>query len=139
VFWRNERYEILREDYSVIEAGRARLSYGALRRRSEIHFYRRDRLVFFLHGDEVTSYSINIFPASHDEHGFDLTVTGMLTIKERIETHQKTSQETAIRLRNRQGVYSSHPTPLSAQYPFYTEKHRSLSFRSRVNPDALYP
>jgi len=139
VFWRNERYQVLGKDYKIIEAGDARVSYGALRRRFETYFDWRNGLALYLHGDGVVSYSVTIRVATDEERGLDLTINGIITIAERIETIQRGSQKATIKLRNWRGVYSSYPIQITAEYPFYQEEDRSRSFRSKINPDALYP
>jgi len=137
-FWRNGRYEFLNSDYTVIAAGDYRFSDWSSQptRENPRPLPGRD---LYLFADNGGDYYGEVEKSRTANDGFNLSFSFGTKVIERIEEHYELSEPLVFRLHGRKLVYSSHPVPLTADYPFYDERRRHDSAGYRINPDALYP
>jgi len=141
-FWHNGRYQYLDAQFGVLADGRYRFFAGedwSTRPESMTGY------VMYLYGDDGSFYRANVVQgpefvqAAGAGVSFELEFDFTITMIDGIPQEHDLSEPLALSLSDRKLVYSSHPVPLRADYPFYDESRRVEAPGYRVNPDALYP
>lgn len=135
IIWRNERFQILNDQYLILAEGGSRISPPSYRNAPD-HWKDSG---FYLFGDEGFDFYGSVTSGPGRQSEFVVSIAGGTRIIDRFEEYFQPSTPVTLRLKNRRMVHSSYPIPLSATYPFYDDTSRESTPGNRLNPDALYP